>query len=251
MAIKLGSTDINSVNLGSVGLNRIYSGSDFVFGGVAPFEFGNALQFDGINDYVSFSPILKEAPTPGFCFGFWIRFTSTPSFEHIIGDSTSINQWFRWNNSTSATFRSRNVGAATTTFSFPAISTSTWYYVAVSLIGSTNYLWINGIRYTGDSDNYDNENINIDRIGTDGINYGEFIIDELFVKAGSALTNQNVLDLYNSGNGQYATDVIDSLGVYYRFNESGLATVATDSSGNGNDGTLNNFTSPPDYWVTH
>ena len=38
MAIKLGSTDINSVNLGSVGLNRIYSGLDFVFGGSAPFD---------------------------------------------------------------------------------------------------------------------------------------------------------------------------------------------------------------------
>jgi hypothetical protein len=37
MAIKLGSTDINSVNLGSVGLNRIYSGLDIVFGGVAPY----------------------------------------------------------------------------------------------------------------------------------------------------------------------------------------------------------------------
>jgi hypothetical protein len=35
MAIKLGSTDINSVNLGSVGLNRIYSGSDVVFGSSA------------------------------------------------------------------------------------------------------------------------------------------------------------------------------------------------------------------------
>lgn len=32
MAIKLGSVDINSINLGGVGLNRIYSGSDFVFG---------------------------------------------------------------------------------------------------------------------------------------------------------------------------------------------------------------------------
>jgi len=33
MAIKLGSTDINSVNLGSINLNRIYSGLDVVFGG--------------------------------------------------------------------------------------------------------------------------------------------------------------------------------------------------------------------------
>jgi len=37
MAIKLGSIDINSLNLGSVGLNRIYSGSDTVFGGAAPY----------------------------------------------------------------------------------------------------------------------------------------------------------------------------------------------------------------------
>ena len=212
--------------------------------------FENALEFDGVNDNVSFTAIAKPALSNGLCFGFWVNFSSTPNFEYILGDSTNGNQWFRWNNSTSATFRSRSAGAATTTFSFPAISTSTWYYIAVSLNGGVNEMWINGTKYTGDTDNYDNENISFDRIGEGSGAYGQFILDELFVKTESSLTQQNVDDLYNGGLGATATSVIASPNVYYKFNESGTDTTAVDASGNSNNGTLNNFPASG-MWVSH
>ena len=214
------------------------------------FSFGNALSFDGVNDNVSFTAVSKPALTNGLCFGFWLNFSSTPNFEYILGDSTNGNQWFRWNNSTSATFRSRSAGAATTTFSFPAISTSTWYYIAVSLNGGVNEMWINGTKYTGDTDNYDNENISFDLIGESSGAYGQFILDELFVKTESSLTQQNVDDLYNGGLGATATSVIASPNVYYKFNESGTDTTAVDASGNSNNGTLNNFPASG-MWVSH
>ena len=212
--------------------------------------FENALEFDGVNDNVSFTAIAKPALSNGLCFGFWVNFSSTPNFEYILGDSTNGNQWFRWNNSTSATFRSRSAGAATTTFSFPAISTSTWYYIAVSLNGGVNEMWINGTKYTGDTDNYDNENISFDRIGESSGAYGQFILDELFVKTESSLTQQNVDDLYNGGLGATATSVIASPNVYYKFNESGTDTTAVDASGNSNNGTLNSFPASG-MWVSH
>ena len=212
--------------------------------------FENALEFDGVNDNVSFTAVSKPALTNGLCFGFWLNFSSTPNFEYILGDSTNGNQWFRWNNSTSATFRSRSAGAATTTFSFPAISTSTWYYIAVSLNGGVNEMWINGTKYTGDTDNYDNENISFDLIGESSGAYGQFILDELFVKTESSLTQQNVDDLYNGGLGATATSVIASPNVYYKFNESGTDTTAVDASGNSNNGTLNNFPASG-MWVSH
>lgn len=220
--------------------------------GAAPvptFQFGNALSFDGVNDNVSFTAISKPALTNGLCFGFWVNLSSTPNSEYILGDSTNGNQWFRLNNSTSAIFRSRSTGAATTTFSFPAISTSTWYYIAVSLNGGVNEMWINGTKYTGDTDNYDNETISFDRIGAGSGAYGQFILDELFFKKESSLTQQNVDDLYNGGLGQFATDVITDPDIYYRLNGSGTDTTAIDDSGNSNTGTLNNFTGT--YWVAH
>ena len=211
--------------------------------------FENALEFDGVNDNVSFTAIAKPALSNGLCFGFWVNFSSTPNFEYILGDSTNGNQWFRWNNSTSATFRSRSAGAATTTFSFPAISTSTWYYIAVSLNGGVNEMWINGTKYTGDTDNYDPETISFDRIGERVGTYAQFILDELFVKVASSLTQQNVDDLYNGGLGQFATDVVTDPNIYYRLNGSGTDITAIDDSGNSNTGTLNNFTGT--YWIAH
>ena len=219
--------------------------------GAAPaptFQFGNALSFDGVNDNVSFTAVSKP-PSNGLSFGFWVNFSSTPNSEYILGNSTSGNQWFRWNNSTSAIFRSRAAGAATTTFSFPAISTSTWYYIAVSLNGGVNEMWINGTKYTGDTDNYDPETINFDLIGLGNANYGQFILDELFIKVGSSLTQQDVDDLFNGGLGQFATDVITAPDIYYRLNGSGTDITAIDDSGNSNNGTLNNFTGT--YWVAH
>ena len=244
-------TATDSSGNSNTGTLNNFTGTYWVEHIVAPvFAFSNALSFDGVNDNVSFTAVSKPALTNGFCFGFWVNFSSTPNFEYILGDSTNANQWFRWSNSTSATFRSRATGSATTTFSFPAISTSTWYYIAVSLNGGVNEMWINGTKYTGDTDNYDNENISFNTIGWRGLSeYAQFILDELFVKTESSLIQQNVDDLYNGGLGQFATDVITDPDIYYRLNGSGTDTTAIDDSGNSNTGTLNNFTGT--YWVEH
>jgi len=242
-------TATDSSGNSNTGTLNNFTGTYWVAHDAPVFAFSNALSFDGVNDNVSFTAVSKPSLTNGLCFGFWLNFSSTPNFEYILGDSTNGNQWFRWNNSTSATFRSRSVGAATTTFSFPAISTSTWYYIAVSLNGGVNEMWINGTKYTGDTDNYDNENIIFDLIGLGNANYGQFILDELFVKTESSLTQQNVDDLYNGGLGQFATDVITDPNIYYRLNGSGTDITAIDDSGNSNTGTLNNFTGT--YWIAH
>jgi hypothetical protein len=234
-----------------LGIGNSISGkvSGFGGGGGAVFEFGNALSFDGVNDYVSFTEINKPALTNGLCFGFWLNFSSTPYFEYILGDSANANQWFRFQSATQAIFRSRSTSSGTTTFSFPAISTSTWYYIAVSLNGGVNEMWINGTKYTGDTDNYDNETISFDRIGESGGVYAQCILDELFVKTESSLTQQDVDDLYNGGLGQFATDVVTDPNIYYRLNGSGTDITAIDDSGNSNNGTLNNFTGT--YWIAH
>ena len=74
-------------------------------------------------------------------------------------------------------------------------------------------------------------------------------MDEAAVWESSVATQQNVTDLYNSGNGALASDIIASPTAYYRMNESGTDTTATDETGNYN-GTLNNFPTSG-MWVAH
>jgi hypothetical protein len=216
---------------------------------IADFSFGNALSFDGVNDNVSFTAVNKPALTAGFSVSMWVKFNATPSTELILGNSVSIYNQLVFLSPTQAYFRTRGAGVSITYFNFPAISTGTWYYIAVSLVTTVNELWIDGVKYTGTTHNYNNENITFNQIGLSGTNYGQFVIDELALKAGSGLTQQDVDDLYNGGLGQFATDVITDPDIYYRLNGSGTATTAIDDSGNSNTGTLNNFTGT--YWVAH
>jgi len=213
------------------------------------FAFGNALSFDGINDDVTFTnSIDKPAPISGFSFSMWVKFDSALANEWILGSSVSANNWFRID-STAVIFRSRSSGAATTIWSVPAFSTGTWYHIAVSLVNTVNELWINGTKYTGDADNYDNENLSFNKIGiAAGSYYGQFVIDEFAMQSGAGLSQADVDALYNGGNGALATDVMTP-DIYYKLNGSGADITATDSSGNGNTGALNNFTGT--YWVTH
>jgi hypothetical protein len=206
------------------------------------FEFANALSFDGVNDDVAFtSSVEKPALTSGFSFSMWVKFDSALGNEWILGSSVYANNWFRIDSS-QVIFRSRASGAATTVWTVPAFSTGTWYHVAVSLVNTVNELWINGTKYTGDTDNYDNENLSFDKIGVaGGSSYGQFVIDELAMKSGAGLSQADVDALYNGGNGAFATDVMIP-NVYYRFNESNPSAITADSSGNVNTGTVTGAT---------
>jgi hypothetical protein len=212
--------------------------------------FENALEFDGVDDNVSFTAVSKPAITVGFSVSMWVKFNATPSTEVILGNSASLYNQLTFVSPTQALFRTRSAGASITYFNFPAISTGTWYHIAVSLVTTVNELWIDGVKYTGTTHNYDNETITFDQIGLSGTNYGQFVIDELALKVGSGLTQQDVDDLYNGGLGATATSVIASPNVYYKFNESGTDTTAVDASGNSNNGTLNNFPASG-MWVSH
>ena len=219
--------------------------SGFGGGGGAGFQFGNALSFDGVSDETTMaSAINKPALTAGFSISMWVKFYATPSNEIILGNSAYLYNQLIFVSPTQAYFRTRSAGASITYFNFPAISTGTWYYIAVSLVTTVNELWIDGVKYTGTTHNYDNENITFDQIGLSGTNYGQFVIDELALKVGSGLTQQDVDDLYNGGLGADATSVMTP-DLYYKFDESEPSATTTDYSGNGNTGTVTGATFVP------
>lgn len=74
---------------------------------------------------------------------------------------------------------------------------------------------------------------------------------EIAICDGYAPTAQDAIDLYNSGAGAVATEVLSNVERYYKTNEEDEATELVDETGNQN-ATLTNFSSPPAYfepWV--
>jgi len=220
-------------------------------GGVAAaFDFENALQLDGVNDYVNFTE--QTYASTVFSASFWIRYTNVRSNNIIFGSDSNTFKYFRLDSETQFSMRTRSSSSTIDTFTVPALANGTWYHIAVSLDNGTNLLWLNGTQYTSNSSvNYAAENIAVGRIGgrSNTTQMTEAIIDDFIIQS-TVLDQTEVASIYNSGAGNLPTTVFSSSDVYFKFNESGEGvTSAADSSGNSNTGTLNNFGGT--YFVPH
>jgi len=143
--------------------------------------------------------------------------------------------FFRFDSSTSATFQTST--GTSTTWTISANSTG-WNHVAMSLNGGVNELWINSVKSTGTTEDYDEEAINISLIGRSDTSYGLFVMDELIIDARNATLTQAQVDLlYKGGKGVLSNTVITAPDIFYRFDQTSGTTVV-DSSGNGNNATL-------------
>ena len=229
-------------------------------GGELPFAFGNALRKDGINDYVSHNstPAVIDYANP-FTISMWYRpIDSTTSQRFfaikntmpnglVSGLSTGNYANLYFINNASANARHR------VTFSF---STNVWYHIVYTYNGSgfatrANYkIYINGVSQTLNSSGVfsvgPGAGVELGRNFNGGAQ-GEADIDQFVIYNNLELSEAQITDLYNGGSGNYPP-----AGAYlqWELNESGTDTTAVDSSGNGNNGTLNNFTLPGS-WVPH
>jgi hypothetical protein len=205
-------------------------------GGFAvPFEFINSLYSDGDRSFAQMSSAVnKPAATSGFALSCWVYFDGSISNEYIFGHVGDANMFFRFDSSTSATFQT-SIGTSTT-WTISASSTG-WNHVAISLNGGVNELWINSVKSTGTTENYDAEIINISLIGRSNTSYGLFVMDELIIDADGTLTQAQVDSLYKGGKGVLSNTVITTPDIFYRFDQTSGTTVV-DSSGNGNNATL-------------
>lgn len=230
----IGSNDLTLSNF-----SGIYIGSRY---------FINSLLFDGVNDYVNFTE--QTYTSTVFSASFWIKYAAVNSNRIIFGSDSNSNKYFRLDSATQFSVRTRSAGGSIDTWTVPTLSSGQWYHVAISLDNGTNLLWLNGTQYSSNSSvNYANETISIGRIGgrSDGTQMTEGAIDDFIIQ--SVVLNQtNVDSIYNSGEGSLPTAAFSSSDVYYKFDESS-GTSATDSSGNSNTGTLNNFAGT--YFILH
>lgn len=204
------------------------------------FAFNNALDFDGVNDYVLLNSAVSLGST--FTVSHWFYKTDT-SVDIFLYHS--VNQYTAFINSTVLRYKD----SIQAEFTVPTMSISTWYNVVWSASSGTLKCYLNGVESTSGGKSITG-NLIIGRIAYyTSANFFGGKFDDLGMKIGYAASQADVTNLYNGGAGADFNSIIGSSDLYYHFDESDPATTLVDSSGNGNNGTLNNFTVP--NFVTH
>ena len=232
------------------------------------FNFGNALEFDGVNDYVDCSAGGTLGSTSRLSCSFWMKPVSITSGTYALVSTGSGGQYtfvvfFTPDNVGVGGMRviARNGSTGYVDYA-NAISTTDWNHIFVVYDGSQTgvdrlKLWVNGSSVSGSVISPDpapalggsvTSDLTIGRYSVNGSSPYAGVMDELAIWVNYA---GNTSDAEALSVGVDAESVIPNAKAYFHFNESGIDTVAIDSTGNGYDGTLNGFTTPPDYWVAH
>jgi hypothetical protein len=211
------------------------------------FSFGNALEFDGVNDYVQV-PNFDYTTGGNFTINLWCTLSSEFATNNpyllghgntnkiiILGNSSS-NRAIRWGVTGATTLFSRITGTL--------FGEDTWLMLTMVRNGNVFTLYKNAIQIdtitlavgtvTLDA------NMQIGRHPTSSIAYWKGLIDEMGVW-NTNLSVDDIEGLNNSMNGDYATNYSpENLLAYWRCNEEDEATTLVDEQGTSN-GTLTNF----------
>jgi trimeric autotransporter adhesin len=221
-----------------------------VDGGAPPFSFGNALQFDGANDYTNtaFSSANLGA---SFTIGGWFKLDSSisvPSCIYLFGDTPNDNTPYIYTETTASGMRfyvNKNYRISIT------INRDEWHYISLNYSSSNWSIYVDGVSqdtYSGGLGNFLSNNF---YLGGPLVSNAKVTIDE-FAIWGTELTPTQISNQYNSGNGNFANADVEPL-IWYNMNESDGETTITNSGSGGAtyDGTLNNFSTPPAYFIPH
>lgn len=213
-------------------------------GGQEPFSFGNALQFDGTDDFVNFNEILLSEGS----ISIWYKTPQSGGVSLLSGDgSNTANQFELWTRANRAYIRfyRENVFSEFKTLSQPL---NNWHHIFLKITPTNASLWFDGLASI-DNPISSSGDVAIKRMGTffSG-NNSEIILDEVAIWD---TPFDLPASLYSGGNGDYATNYSPAnLVAYWRFNENDGATTLVDEQGSYN-GELNNFITPPAYFIPH
>lgn len=230
---------------------------------VAPsFSFGNSLLTDGIDDFVTIGEVTEFISASSCTISYWMDVATAqvcPMGKSAINNArfevlkfSDNNLYFVINSGTTGNFGSVSY--------VPYLGTQA-HIVAIfdgSLTGNVNRakVYINGVQQsltfsgTIPSTTSAEATWELNRNSSFGIGLGAAQYNEVAIFQ-SALTSADVAELYNSGNGFNANELTSGNIplIYYRCNENDGETTLVDTNGNYN-GTLNNFSTPPAYFVT-
>jgi len=215
-----------------------------------------SLQFDGSNEYVDIDTVTDDLDYSKGTFSAWVKGASTSTSITILQTSADLNNFIRllYKNGTTDIACTIKKGSTATslTYSMPNFETDgLWHHVAITW----DFAESEGaglLRLYVDGTLRDNDAIAgtwsgsladtmIAKNSISDASYWNGHIDEVSV-FDDFLDATQAAALYNSGNPVNLTgrdDLADALVGYWRF-EEGSGTVAADSSGKGNTGTLTN-----------
>ena len=208
---------------------------------------GSALDFDGVNDQVSFgNPITTSLNgTNKLTVEGWVKTTNTTGIKTVIcnhGSGLPTQFDLRTNGTNFDCF----VGFGTYVVTAGTVIPNTWQHVAMVFDGVTLKLYVNGVNVgTTNTPSYTLQASTAPIImGNNG--YGEIFqgkMDEVRVW-NRALPQAEIQNNMNCELGSGQTGLL----AYYKFNQgidnasNSTINTLTDSTGNNNTGTLNNFT---------
>ena len=221
------------------------------------FEFSNALEFDGTNDYVSLMGTNAIKSSQPFSISFWLKpvdldarlaqFSTDAGRGFFIGLLTATNYKDLY-------FSCQDGALTDVSYSF---TLGTWYHIVITYNGlgfstRANYkCYINAISQTlNGSANFSSVATEVQIGAQFGIATGAKTMDEWYYWDNYELTPLDVANLYNGGSGDFASVVPSAPTFELRMNGTSGDSTAIDDSGNGNTGTLNNFDTST-CWVAH
>ena len=204
-----------------------------------------SLAFDGTNDYVDG---IGNCPTGNFTFSAWAinTHTSTNPFHAIYSAATELWIGVKVGDSPSGYgYAGVHIGGQSIFVTAAATFViNQWYHIAVTWDGSNGKIWINGVLRKTQALSGVTITATAPRIGQYSTSTGNAWvgnIDEVSIWS-EVLGEADIGAIYNSGTPiDITSDYSDNLVGYWRF-EEGSGTDVADSSGNDNDGDINNAT---------
>lgn len=257
MAVNLGSSNISTIKLGATDVSKIYLGLDVVFGGVVPFEFGNALKFDGINDFGSLGSSTELFGAGNeFVISFWFKSstsTLSPTSNFVCTNGAENDLVLMASASSGNNGRVRiTINGVAFTWNYAWSQDTNWHHYYFYRDSLANvYLVVNGVDFGSIGTNVGALNIQYfgRRGGSNTLNLNG-TIDDFYIGDGVSGSLLKAQQTYNSGNGSNPQQVHSNNGsIYLNYNQDIPDTVMIDTSGNGNDVTLSNFTGT--YLIPH
>jgi sialidase-1 len=228
--------------------------------GNTPFRFGNAWQFDGVNDFVSVPDAASLNFGAGnFSVSTWVRLNNTGLAQSIVAKRVGSGAgWFCFINQLGAAFLtvsnaliSRQLSTANGVFAF-----GVWQHLVFIRNGGTLNDWaiyVNGVNVRSLSANTDPGLIidNAQPLRLMSNNSGDWCsgsMDETLIY-NRALTPTEVATLYNGGAGGFPpASAMGNLVARYSFDSAdpiGPNFILIDSSGNNNNGTSSGISVSP------
>lgn len=221
-------------------------------GGTPPFSFGNALRFDGINDYVLL--ITKVTNVTQQTMSWWSRLYGTTGLGYFFSTSHpsgTNREGLRWDGRTGATYGEIGYfdGGSPLNSIYTAPTPTDWHHFQMVRNGTLFTFYVNGVSvYSATITNMSDREI--DKFGFLGSNYLMGDMQEIAIWQ-NVLGDATSAGLgYNSGNGNFATDMgLGTPNRYYRCNGTSGDSILVDEGSDLIDGNLLNFDTAA-CWIT-